>query len=57
MKCDIAFDIIDCMGKLQKLIDKILEGRNVTYDEAEKLLFALGFEVEVRIMYLGRKDI
>ena len=36
------------MSKLQKLIEKILEGRTVSYEEAEKLLFELGFEVEVR---------
>lgn len=36
------------MSKLQKLIEKILEGRAVSYEEAEKLLFGLGFEVEVR---------
>lgn len=36
------------MSKLDKLIKKILEGRVVSYNEAEVLLLNLGFEVEVR---------
>lgn len=36
------------MSKLQKLIEKILEGRSVSYEEAEKLLIQLGFQVRVK---------
>lgn len=36
------------MSKLEKLIEKILDGRNVSYDEVETLLLKLGFSVEVR---------
>jgi len=36
------------MSKWQKLVEKILEGRIVSYEEAEKLLFGLDFEVEIR---------
>lgn len=35
------------MSKRDKLILKILEGRTVSYDEAEALLKYLGFSVEV----------
>lgn len=35
------------MSKREKLIQKIMEGRNVSYDEAETILFHLGFSVEV----------
>ena len=35
------------MSKINKLISKILEGRAVSYDEAETLLRNLGFSVEV----------
>ena len=31
------------MSKLEKLIQKILSGKNVSYDDAEKLLEHLGF--------------
>lgn len=36
------------MSKFQKLIQKILDGRNVSYEEAENLLMKLGFDVDVR---------
>lgn len=36
------------MSKLQKLIAKILEGRTVSYEEAENLLIHLGFKIRVR---------
>lgn len=36
------------MSKLQKLIQKILEGRDVSYEEAENLLLKLGFNVDIR---------
>jgi predicted RNA binding protein YcfA (HicA-like mRNA interferase family) len=45
---DISFDTIWVMTKLQKLIDKILEGRDVSYEEAEKILLQLGFKVRVK---------
>lgn len=35
------------MGKSEKLIKKILENRTVTYSEAEKVLFKLGYALEV----------
>lgn len=35
------------MSKLEKLIKKILDARNVSYKEAETLLQRLGFEVEI----------
>jgi predicted RNA binding protein YcfA (HicA-like mRNA interferase family) len=36
------------MSKLQKLAQKILDGRDVSYDEAEGLLLKLGFRLEIR---------
>ncbi|MBS0620106.1 MAG: type II toxin-antitoxin system HicA family toxin [Verrucomicrobia bacterium] len=36
------------MSKLQKLVQKILDGRDVSYAEAEGLLLRLGFQLEVR---------
>ena len=36
------------MSKVQKLIEKILLGRNVSYSDAEKILFRLGFAVEIK---------
>ena len=36
------------MGKKEKLIQKILEGRDVSYDEAESLLLKLGFDIDIR---------
>ena len=35
------------MTKLKKLIEKILEGRSVSYEEAEALLLRLGFSFTV----------
>lgn len=35
------------MSKRDKLIRKILEGRAVSYKEAEHLLIELGFELEI----------
>ena len=48
MTNDIVFDTINFMSKLQKLIEKILEGRNVSYEEAERLLIQLGFKIRVK---------
>jgi len=36
------------MSKLQKLVQKILEGQDVSYKEAEGLLLKLGFQLETR---------
>lgn len=36
------------MSKWQKLIQKILEGKNTSYEEAESALFHLGFELQIR---------
>jgi predicted RNA binding protein YcfA (HicA-like mRNA interferase family) len=36
------------MSKLEKLIEKVFAGRNVSYNEAEIMLLRLGFEVEVK---------
>jgi predicted RNA binding protein YcfA (HicA-like mRNA interferase family) len=36
------------MSKLQKLAQKILDGRDVSYDEAEGLLLKMGFQLEIR---------
>lgn len=36
------------MSKLEKLIQKVLEGRDVSYDEAENILLKLGFKLETR---------
>jgi predicted RNA binding protein YcfA (HicA-like mRNA interferase family) len=36
------------MSKLEKLIEKILNGKNVTYDDAENLLEHLGFTLKIR---------
>jgi len=33
---------------LQKLAQKILDGRDVSYDEVEGLLFKMGFRLEIR---------
>lgn len=35
------------MSSEEKLIRKILEGRNVSYKDAEKILLKLGFELKV----------
>ena len=36
------------MSKLLKLIQKILDGRDVSYEEAEVLLLKMGFQLEIR---------
>lgn len=36
------------MSKLEKLIERILEGRDVSYKEAERLLRKLGFSMDSR---------
>ncbi len=36
------------MSKIQKLIEKILQGRNISYENAEKILRNLGFVLETR---------
>jgi predicted RNA binding protein YcfA (HicA-like mRNA interferase family) len=36
------------MTKWQKQIEKILEGRNTSYEEAETVLLKLGFELEIK---------
>jgi predicted RNA binding protein YcfA (HicA-like mRNA interferase family) len=36
------------MSKFQKLIERILEGRSVSYEEAERILLGLGFKMESR---------
>ena len=35
------------MSKLEKLIERILAGQTVSYDEAEKLLVSLGFVMKI----------
>ena len=47
------------MTQTEKLISKILIGKNVIYQDAESLLLKLGFEIKksaVLIMSLERKD-
>ncbi len=36
------------MSKFQKLIEKILDGRNISYDDAEKVLVHLGFKKRIK---------
>lgn len=36
------------MSKIEKLVKKILSGQSVSYDEVEKLLLRLGFDLNVR---------
>jgi predicted RNA binding protein YcfA (HicA-like mRNA interferase family) len=36
------------MSTLEKLIDKVLSGRTISYDEAENILLRLGFALNVR---------
>ena len=33
---------------MQKLVQKILDGRDISYDEAEGLLLKMGFQLEIR---------
>jgi predicted RNA binding protein YcfA (HicA-like mRNA interferase family) len=35
------------MSKYEKLIQKILNGKNITYQEAENILLNLGFQLKV----------
>lgn len=35
------------MSSDEKLINKILSGRNISYKDAEKILFKLGFDLKV----------
>jgi predicted RNA binding protein YcfA (HicA-like mRNA interferase family) len=45
------------MSKIQKLIEKILQGRNISYKDAEKILLNLGFSLEIRgSHHIFRKD-
>lgn len=45
------------MSKKQKLIEKVLENRNVSYEDAEKILMDLGFSLEIRSSHhIFRKD-
>lgn len=36
------------MSRWEKIVEKILSGRDVSYDEAENILLKLGFKVDVR---------
>lgn len=36
------------MSKFEKMIAKILIGKNVTYDDAENVLLHLGFQLKIR---------
>lgn len=36
------------MSKLEKLIEKVLNGKNITYDDAEHLLMYLGFTLKIK---------
>lgn len=45
------------MTKRQKLIEKILAGKNVAYEDAEKILLYLGYALEIRgSHHIFRKD-
>jgi len=35
------------MSKIEKLIQKILKGQSISYEEAEKLLIRLGFDLNI----------
>jgi len=35
------------MSKVDKLIQKILEGRQTSYEDAERILLFLGFDLEI----------
>ena len=48
MNFDINFGIISGMSKLEKLIQRIMEGRDVSYEEAENILLRLGFKLDIR---------
>lgn len=36
------------MSKFEKLVEKILNGKNVSYNDAENLLLHLGFQLKIR---------
>ncbi len=36
------------MSKFEKLIEKILSGKNVSYEDAENVLLNLGFQLKTR---------
>lgn len=36
------------MSKFEKLIQKILNGKNISYNEAENLLLKIGYQLEIR---------
>jgi hypothetical protein len=36
------------MSKLEKLIDKVLNGKNISYDDAQNLLEHLGFTLKIK---------
>lgn len=36
------------MSKFEKLIQKILHGKNISYQEAENVLLNLGFQLKIR---------
>ncbi len=36
------------MSKYEKLIQKILNGKNISYQDAENLLIHLGFQLKIR---------
>lgn len=48
LTCDIIFDIIPIMSKFQKLIEKILNDRSISFEEAENVLNHLGFQKRVK---------
>jgi predicted RNA binding protein YcfA (HicA-like mRNA interferase family) len=35
------------MSKIEKLITKVLRGTQISYDDAERILFYLGFDLDV----------
>lgn len=36
------------MSKIEKLIEKIFNGKNISYDDAERILLYLGFQLKIR---------
>ena len=39
------------MSKIEKLIEKVLHGKNISYEEAENLLLNLGFSLKIKSSY------
>lgn len=39
------------MSSEEKLINKILTGRNISYKDAEKILFKLGFDLKITALH------